>query len=85
MSFPPSPLCYNDHSANLWLYNLLKMSNKNAIEAFHYVWNIKNFSEQINIVLEKPKLSSLTLIICHRIKIEATILLLRKFEIFRRI
>ena len=22
MTFPPSPLCYNDHSANLWLYNL---------------------------------------------------------------
>ena len=31
-----------------------------------------------------PKLS-LTLIICHRIKIEATILLTRKFEISRRI
>ena len=27
MTYPPSPLCYNDHSANLWLYNLLKMSN----------------------------------------------------------
>ena len=39
--FSPSPLCYNDHSANPWLYNLLKMSNKNAIWAFHYVWNIK--------------------------------------------
>ena len=84
MTFPPSPLCYDDHSANLWLYNLLKMSNKNTIGAFHYVWNIKNFSEQINIVLQKPKLS-LTLIIYHRIKIEATILPLRKFEIFRRI
>ena len=84
MTFPPSPLCYNDHSANLWLYNLLKMSNKNAIGIFHYVWNIKNFSEYINIVLEKPKLS-LKLIICHRIKIEATILSIRKFEIFRRI
>ena len=45
MTFSPSPLCYNDHSVNLWLYDLLKMSNKNAIGAFHYVWNIKNFSE----------------------------------------
>ena len=27
ITFPPSPLCFNDHSANLWLYNLLKMSN----------------------------------------------------------
>ena len=25
--FSPSPLCYNDHSTNLWLYNLFKMSN----------------------------------------------------------
>ena len=57
MTFPPFPLCYNDHSANLWLYNLLKISNKNAIGTFPYVWNIKNFSEYINIVLEKPKLS----------------------------
>ena len=84
MTFPPSPLYCNDHSANLWLYNFLKMSNKNAIGAFHYVFNIKNFSEYINIVLEKPKLS-LTLIICHRIKIVATILPIRKFEIFRTI
>ena len=21
MTFPPSPMCYNDHSANVWLYN----------------------------------------------------------------
>ena len=26
ITFPPSPLCFNDHSENLWLYNLLKMS-----------------------------------------------------------
>ena len=31
MTFPPSPLCYNDHSANLWLYNLLIMSNNYRI------------------------------------------------------
>ena len=31
MIFRPSPLCYNDHSANLWLYNLLKMSNNYRI------------------------------------------------------
>ena len=80
MTFPPSP--FYDHTANLSLYNLLKMSNKNAIGAFHFVWNIKNFSEYINIVPEKPKLS-LTLIICHRIKIEATILPIMKVEVFR--
>ena len=45
MTFSRSPLCHDDHSVNLWLYDLLKMSNKNAIGAFHYVWNIKNFSE----------------------------------------
>ena len=27
MTFPPSLLCFNDHSANLRLYNFLKMSN----------------------------------------------------------
>ena len=58
--------------------------HKNAVGAFHYVWNNKNFSKLINIVLKNAKLS-ITLIICHIIKIDETVVLIRKFEICRGI